>query len=86
MRERACVGGDYAHVRYGLRGKARFVDSGFPRAGVVRNLTYGGFTVKSRAPPRCPAPLDSGFRRNDGGYAQYPCAGTTMAERGWRTG
>ena len=48
----------------------------FPRTGAVHNLAYDGFTVRSRAPPRCPAPLDSGFRRNDGSYAQHPDAGT----------
>ena len=43
----------------------RIAPTGCPRSGVVRNLTYDTFTVRSRAPPRCPAPLDSGFRRND---------------------
>ncbi len=40
--------------------------------GCLHNITYDVFMVRSRAPPRCPAPLDSGFRRNDGGYAQRP--------------
>ncbi len=41
------------------------------RRGAVHDLTYDGLTVTSRAPPHCPTPLDSGFRRNDGGYAQH---------------
>ena len=43
-------------------------------SGAVHNLTDDGFTVGSHAPLRCPAPLDSGFRRNDGSYAQLPFA------------
>ncbi len=39
--------------------------------GAVHDFTYDGLTVTSRAPPHCPTPLDSGFRRNDGGYAQH---------------
>ena len=57
------------------KGRGKRIDlffSGFPRAGAVHNLTCHGFTVRSRAPPRCPAPLDSGFRRNDGRCAKYP--------------
>ena len=43
----------------------------WPRAA-VHNLTYDGFMARSRVPTRCPAPLDSGFRRDDGGCAQHP--------------
>ena len=37
----------------------------------------------SRAISRCPAPLDSGFRRNDGGCANVParCGKTEMEQR-----
>ncbi len=75
--------------RIGVRGRPRTfppragatlppLRTGFPRPGAVHNLTYDGFTVRSRAHPRCPFPLDSGFRRNDGGYAQHPSAGMTL--------
>ena len=43
----------------------------------VRVLCTTSLTTDSRAPPRCPAPLDSGFRRNDGSCAQHPSAGMT---------
>ena len=57
----------------------------------MHNLTDDGFPVRSCAPPRCTAPLDSGFRRNDGGYAQHPWKGegthlqsSFLARRGFR--
>ena len=49
--------------------------SGFGRAGSAHNCYRDSLERETVAPPRCPSPLDSGFRRNDGGYAQHPCAG-----------
>ena len=39
----------------------------------------GGLDLVFRFALRCPAPLDSGFRRNDGGYAQHPKGRCYMA-------
>ena len=41
----------------------------------VQGGIKGGLDSAFRFVLRCPAPLDSGFRRNDGGYAQHPYAG-----------
>ena len=56
-----------------------------PWEGAVHNLTYDGFTVRSRAPSPCPAPLDSGFRRNDGDCAQPLGRGRGTAPPSHRT-
>ena len=53
--------------------------------GAVHSLTYDGFTVRSRAPSPCPAPLDSGFRRNDGDCAQPLGRGRGTAPPSHRT-
>ncbi len=41
----------------------------------------GGLDLVFRFGRRCPAPLDSGFRRNDGGCAQNPFAGRRGGRR-----
>ena len=38
----------------------------------MHNRGWDSLEPRPKAHPRCPAPLDSGFRRNDGGYAQHP--------------
>ena len=45
-----------------------------PPSGDLRNLAYDEFWASSRALSPCTAPLDSGFRRNDGGCAKNPFA------------
>ena len=42
----------------------------------MHNRGWDSLEPRPKAHPRCPAPLDSGFRRNDGGYAQHPPSGT----------
>ena len=47
----------------------------FHRVGHMHNRGWDSLEPRPKAHPRCPAPLDSGFRRNDGGYAQHPPSG-----------